>query len=58
MSSPIPPVSRRASKFYNFESMPEFRPKSAWDRLMDGTDEYLSGPVLGPTYYAALPPIR
>ena len=58
MSSLIPPVSRRASKFYNYESMPEHRPKSAWDRLMDGTDEYLSGPVLGPAYYAALPPIR
>ena len=56
--SPIPLVSRRASKYYNYEKMPQNRPKSAWDRLMDGTDGYLTGPVLGPAYYAALPPIR
>ena len=56
--SPIPLVSHRASKYYNYEKMPQNRPKSAWDRLMDGTDDYLTGPVLGPAYYAALPPIR
>ena len=51
-------VSRRASKYYAYERMPQNRPKSAWDRLMDGTDEYLTGPVLGPAYYAARPPMR
>ena len=50
--------ARRPSKYYNYEQMPQNRPKSAWDRLMDGTDDYLTGPVLGPAYYAALPPIR
>ena len=46
----------KKSKYYDHERYN--RPKSAWDRLLDGTDEYLTGPVLGPAYYAVGPPIQ
>ena len=51
-----PLATAKKSRYHNYDE--HTRPKNAWDRLLDGTDQFLTGPVLGPAYYHPLPKVE